>query len=293
MDIFKELLNVMEEINDIYIKLYKLELTGELNTSYFFELVSELKKLLVKEEDLFNQLVKSSDYEYIKEHIINEKGPTFSRINDYIKLYESVNMEVDNSEQKELTNKLRRIYGACSKNVFLVYLSIYQDYIDNILDLEIKERLLSLKYYNAFTKLIIGQLLIENDFKVARENYVDLYLVADMVNIEDMDSYDIILDGNKDVIMGMLEQLFKVTDKAYNDYNVIAASKGIEFMIRACFAILSESEYETIKDDVFNKIYELSNDENNRALEIVDEILEGRIKDKVRVRKISLRPIED
>ena len=107
------------------------------------------------------------------------------------------------------------------------------------------------------------------------------------------DSYDIILDGNKDVIMGMLEQLFKVTDKAYNDYNVIAASKGIEFMIRACFAILSESEYETIKDDVFNKIYELSNDENNRALEIVDEILEGRIKDKVRVRKISLRPIED
>ena len=168
MDIFKELLNVMEEINDIYIKLYKLELMGELNTSYFFELVSELKKLLVKEEDLFNQLVKSSDYEYIKEHIINEKGPTFSRINDYIKLYESVNMEVDNSEQKELTNKLRRIYGACSKNVFLVYLSIYQDYIDNILDLEIKERLLSLKYYNAFTKLIIGQLLIENDFKVAR-----------------------------------------------------------------------------------------------------------------------------
>ena len=114
-----------------------------------------------------------------------------------------------------------------------------------------------------------------------------------MVNLKSMDAYDIILDGNKDVILEMVEQLFNIDDKAYNDQNVVAASKGIEFLIRACFAMHSDSEYERIKDFIFDKIDELSNSKNNRAYDIIDNIIENRRVDRARVRKISLRPIED
>ena len=294
MDIFNDLVNIMFEIDNIYLKLCRLELLGELNSNYFFELVGALKIALIKEEELFSQFVKTLEFGFVKEEIVNESGSIFSRFKDYIKLYDTVNMELDDMEQEELAAKLRKIYESCSKNIFLIYLSFLQEYIDTTDNVEMKERMLNLKYYNAFTKLIIGQILIENDFRVSKNNYVDLYLVADLTKIDsDVDSYDVILDGNINVINEMLKQLFSIDDKRYNDLNVIAASKGIEFMIRACFSLLSNNEYESIKDDIFVAIDELSNNKNNRAGEIVNSIIESRTVDRCRVRKVSLKPFSD
>ena len=158
---------------------------------------------------------------------------------------------------------------------------------------ELRERMLSLKYYNAFTKLDIGKLLIEYDFQIPRENYVDLYFVADIVKMEDADGFDTILDAHLSVITEMIKQLFNIDDERYKDDNVVVVSKNIEFMIMACLALLSESDYEFIKDNIFELINELSNDTNNRASEAIENILDSRMSYRSRVRKISLRPIDD
>ena len=91
-----------------------------------------------------------------------------------------------------MTINLNKLSSVCIKNIFLIYLSFFQEYVDSVENWELKDKLLNLKYYEAFTKLEIGNLLIEHKFHVSRENYVDLYLIADILKIGDMDSYDII-----------------------------------------------------------------------------------------------------
>lgn len=293
MKIFSDLLALMEEIDGLYIKLYKLECLGEINSGYFFDVVTVLKNKIDRERQLFDEFVNCSDYSEIKEYLEDEKGPVFLRFKEYIKLYDELNIDADNEEERMLTLGFRTLYKSCYKNLFLLYFSLFQEYIETIDYPLLKERMLALKYYHAFTKLDLGEILIENDFHVARENYIDLYLVVDSVKIGEYDNYAILLESQLEVILDMLKQFLTISDEQYKDYNMIAASKGIEFLIRACLSMLSTKDYENIKDNIFMVIDELSNDKNTKVVDIVENILENRMLDKARVRKLSFRPLED
>ena len=94
MIIFNDLLNCMEEISSIYIKLYRLELLGEKNGSYFDNLVNDLKKLLIKEKELFSAFENDSDYGILKSFILDEEGPVFSRLREYINLNEKITKDI-------------------------------------------------------------------------------------------------------------------------------------------------------------------------------------------------------
>lgn len=293
MHIFNNLLNVMEQIHDIYSQLYKLEILGGINDSHFFTLVKNLKQLLIIEEELFNQLVLLPEYNHIKEYIFEESGLLFARFKDYITIYDNRSSVSDDEEINNITNAARKIYLSCSQNIFLIYLSFIQEYIETIDKTDLRERMLCLKYYSAYTKLEMGKILIENDFQIPRENYVDLYLVADMVKMKDADSFDTILDAHFSVIMEMLPQLLCIKDQQFKDINMVIAAKSIEFMIMANLSLLSESDFEFIKDNIFEVINENSNDDNKIASEIMDNILNSRLKYKSKIKKISLRPIMD
>lgn len=292
MKIFKELLDIVEEIDSIYLKLYRLECLGGLNSISFFELVRELKINIIKEQELFASFVNSPVYIELREYILGQNSPVCSRIKEYIKLYDESNEKVSDDE-KNVIEDINKLYKSCSRSVFLIYLSFFQEYIDNTSMLLIKERLISLKYYNAFTKLNIGEILIENQFNVPRENYIDLYLIADIIEKNGYDSYDVILSSQLEVIIDMLKQFLTISNEKYKDYNVLAASKCIEFMIRACISILSNNDYEYIKDSIFETIDSLATDDNTNVVEIIEQIIENRMLDKSRVRKLSLKPLED
>ena len=155
-----------------------------------------------------------------------------------------------------------------------------------------REKLLSLKYYDAFIRLDIGQILINNDFSISKTNYVDLYLVADMLRMSEDISYEVIADAHISVIKLMMIELFSVTDDKYEDYDVVVASKNIEFMIRACLSLVNDNAFDYMQDEIFLLMDELSNDNNTRAFDIIDRVLESRNSDKSRIMKLSLRPID-
>ena len=69
-------------------------------------------------------------------------------------------------------------------------------------------------------------------------------------------------------------------------------SKNIEFMISACLLLINDSYFEYMQDEIFLLMDELSNDNNTRAFDIIDRVLESRNNDKSRVMKLSLRPID-
>lgn len=293
MMLMDDLMNLMDEINEIYLKLFRLELLGEINSSYFISLVGDLKKLMVHEETSFKKFIKSSEYEIVKEWLLNNNSNIAKRFREYVSLYECFDGMSEIEEVNKSTSEISKLYRACSRNIFLVYLSFVQEYIDTVKDNELREKMLSLKYYNAFKNLDIGNLLIEYSFSVPRVNYIDLYLTAEFIKMDDADSFDTILDANLSVITEMMKQLFEIDDIQYQDDNVLVAAKNIEFMIMACFALLSESDYEFIKDRIFDIMNENSNSNNSKASDIIDNILDSRAIYKGRVRKISLRPIED
>ena len=292
MNNFIDLINLMEDINNVYLTLYKLECLGDRDNSYFFNKVNELKRMLIIEEDLFNKLVTSSEYSSIRDAVMESKGPVFSRIKDYISKYESNNEEIYIDEEKKFKSNIRKLYDACSKNIFLVYLSYLQEYIDTTNNVLMKEKLLSLKYYDAFIRLEIGQILINNDFSISRTNYVDLYLVADMLRMKEDISYEMIADANVTALKEMIRELFSVTDDKYKNYDVVVASKNIEFMIRACLALINDDYFDYMQDEIFLLMDELSSNNNTKAFDIIDRVLESRNSDKSRVMKLSLRPID-
>lgn len=248
--------------------------------------------MLIIEDALFNKLVVSSEYQSIKDAVMDSKGSVFSRFRDYISRYESNCKEYYIDEEKKVKSDIKKLYDACSKNIYLVYLSYLQDYIDTTDNVFMREKLICLKYYDAFIRLDIGEILINNDFYIPKYNYVDLYLIADMLNFKENISYDIIADAYITVFKEMMVELFSITDDMYNNYDIVVASKNIEFMFRTCLSLINDSNFLYMQDEIFLLMDELSNDNNTRAFDIIDRVLESRNCDKSRVMKLSLRPID-
>ena len=87
--------------------------------------------------------------------------------------------------------------------------------------------------------------MIEYDFQVPRYIYVDLYFVADIVKMEDANSFDTILDAHFSVVTEMIQQLFSVTDEQYKDNNVVADS-GTIYTTKLAVGEKFENETDTI-----------------------------------------------
>lgn len=290
MQLFEEFVNLMDDVWEIYLKLFKLESEGKINDIYFLSQIEELKQKMNLEDLTFNKVVMSSEYDMVKSVLLKDNNHMFKRFREYLSLYGYVDDEIE--DEKKLDVETKKLYRACAKSIYLVYLSLMQEYIDTVDNMELRDRMLLLKYLSAFQNLGIGNVLMEYNFQISRVNYVDLYLKAELIKLKDADSFDTILDANMSIIKEMMIQLFSVTDDKYQDVNILVAVKNIEFMIMACLLLINDSDYEWVKDVIFGLVYELSNNENNKACDIIDNIIESRSVYKSRVRKISLRPLE-
>ena len=171
MDEFKSLVKLYEEINKIYLILCNLETNGVINNAFFNGVVLLLKDKLQKESELFKLFYDSFEYSELKEETLKETGPIFMRLRDYISIYEALNIGIsDDVDDFETAKKFGKLYSVCSNNIFLIYLSILQECIDLCSDNEIKKRLISLKYYNSFTKHDMESSLVESNFIISRSD---------------------------------------------------------------------------------------------------------------------------
>lgn len=293
MNLINDILMVYYQIDSVYVELCKLECMGNRDSVDFLELVKILKGLIEQEKRLFNRFY--NEFEDARSYKVLDNGNLFTkRMIDYMDFNQLLNMEiVNNKTEEELFNiKCARLYGTCSKNVFLMYLSFLQEYIDDNNYRNIKNKLLSFKYYNAFINHDVEKCLIDFNFKISKVNYMDLYLVAGLLRIDSNECDSIILDCLKDTLEVTIRQILSIKDIDYNEMDKCAISLNNQAMLRSGLTIINNSDFDKNRDWLFMIIDSLSNKDNKISSEIVKSIIGNMNRDKCRVRKISLNPID-
>lgn len=303
MDVIKEIIMLYYEINNIYLELYKLELNDNKDIAFFLQLVNILKEKIEEEKKLFDRLFKEQEdvFEYLVK-LADDDGnemPFSMRLFDYIRFYNHMNNEIDEFDDEEQildakeTMSYAKLYDACSKNIFLVYLSFLQEYINSFCFNDIRQGLLNYKYRNSFINHAIEVSLLDFNFDISRINYINLYFLADTLVLDKNECYKVIQECCWDTITTTISGILSIGDKEYEDIKRKTVSMNNQCMLRAVLSLLSEREYETVRENIKDIVKKMSNDDNRLGILIVDSILGIRSRDKVRVRKISMRPMEE
>lgn len=299
MEVIKDLVRLYSEINIIYIELHKLDISGNKDCDKFNMLVSLLKRDIGLEKKLFNKLNVNENFDYDKLYSILRKStdrPFDVRAEDYVTgndfdilLYD----ELDKDIYGDIVNDIKysKLYSACSKNMFLVYLSFLQEYAESNSFGYLRDRILNYKYYNSFINHDIEGILIETSFNVDRINYINLDFMVDILKLKDSDK--VILDCCIDTIRTTISQLLSIDDNDYMDDNKMVVSINNQCMLRASLIILNERDYNNIKTSIMNEFDGLCTSYNKISASIIRTIFNDRTKDKSRVRKISLNPLGD
>lgn len=296
MGAYNKLIELYDSIKEIYYAMLKEELENSKFSKGYRYLVKLLQIKLKEEKKLFIELFESENYEEIKEEINEESSPNLARMKDYIETYEMMNQKIDEDDDEEvrkekiLIMKVAKLTHSCVKNVFLVEASFLEEFIRNNTVCGLSERLLSIKYYNIFTKHDSEEGFVNNNFNIPLENYVDVYLVADMLRMNTTECDGIILDCYLDIINDMIRQMLNFNDDELNDLNKLASILNASFMLQACFALINENDYFNNKDKIFDKIDELKSGQNDNIVDLINSIINNRQECQKRVRKISMRP---
>lgn len=290
-----ELFLLYYEINNIYLELYKLELNNKKDNAMFIELVNLLKEKIDEEKKIIKDIIYSDEdmYEYLYD-LDNDVDTAFAkRISDYVRFNNDLDIEIESDEDIQDMINYTKLYIICSRNIFLIYMSFLQEYID--LDNDLRERLLNFKYCNSFINHDVENSLVMNNFSVGKENYVNLYFLGRLLKMDNNDVDKIILDCLRDTIIITIKQLLLISDIEYGDDDKRAISVNNQCMLKASLSIISDNEYNLFVGEINNFIRNNSNDNNKISVGIVDDIINDRIKNKSRVKKISfgLRNIED
>jgi thiaminase len=136
----EDILMLYYEINNIYLELYMMELSDDRNSNMFLELIDLLSEKINEEKELFLELSENiNDKEYDVLCRLDEvvDNPFTKRIVDYMRFYND-------------SGDYAKLYVACTRNVYLIYLSFLQEYIDKIEYESLRKGILSYKYYNSF-----------------------------------------------------------------------------------------------------------------------------------------------
>lgn len=295
MECIQEIIELYYQISDIYRNLSRLEYDGDRNSVHFNELVIILKELVEKEKRLFANLY--NEFKNIKDYEVVDNGDPFvKRLIDFMNFNVEESIEESDSEE-EIINKIydiqyAKLYKTCSRNVFLVYLSFLHEYIDSLDLINLRDKILSFKYLNAFVNHDVEECLIDNGFEIEMVNYVNLYFVVETLGLDINMCDQLIFDCFKDTIKITITQILSIKDSDYMNINCHAMSINNQAMLRAGLSLISKSDYEKNKDWIFNMINDLSNQDNQVSLSIINSIIGGIDKDKQRIRKISMRNLE-
>jgi len=296
MEIVKELVMVYCEINMIYIELHELEINNKNNGDRYNYLISLLKKDLCREKRIFSLISMDENFNYDELYSLLEKctdKPFNIRAEDYV-TNEDINindMDVEFFSEIIKDIKYSKLYSACSKNMYLIYLSFLQEYADSDSFNYLRDRILNYKYYNSFINHDIENILIESDFNIDKVSYVNLDVIADLLKIDDGNK--IILDYCVDTIRITIKQILSINDNDYSDDNMLILSINNQSMLRASLLLLNDKDYNNIKTSIFNEYVGLCTNYNKISLSIIKSIFDDRKKDMLRVKKISLKSLED
>lgn len=282
MEIIGDVLDLTHDIYLIYLELFRLEVNGCVQSNNYLFLVNTLKDKIDEEKELHEILAKNKNSFNILLNYIKNKSTQllFLRMYGYMFFNEEINL-LDGDDDC----KFRNFYSNCNENLFLVYLSFLQDYIENDDYIYIREGLIYTKYYNIFMNIDLERELIDNNFELSEIKY----LMSDILLINDKVSFDDVLEVYKDAIAVSVANLLIINDIDYQDNDRMVDVISSQCMLRASLSMLTDEQYENVKDGIYTVLNDLSNVDNNISVGIINSIIDDRVKDMIRTRKIFTR----
>jgi len=279
MELIWDILDISHGIYLIYLELYRLEVNGNKGNTRYLSLIQSLKDKIKEEKELYELLSQDIDsfnmlLDYVK---TRSTELLFLRIYSYM-----VSKEVDD-------DKLNKIHSACSKDLFLVYLSFLGDYIDNEDYVLIRNGIIYTKYYNLFINLDVEEYLILNNLKISKINYVSAPFISKILLMDEREVGNDILDCYKDAIVVAIINLLNICNSEYNNMDKMIDVVSSMAMIRAGLSILDNDCYDVLIGRIYRIIDEMSTKGNSMSVKMINSIVDGRNIDKRRVKKINIR----
>ena len=281
MELIRDVIDIAYDIYMIYLELFGLDVRGNKGNSRYMSLIKTLKEKINEEKELYELLAQDREsYDMLLYYV--KRKPTQML---YLRMYSYMIFNDDNAIEDE-DNRFRSIYSACNIDLFLVYLSFLQDRIDDESLSSVKDGLIYMKYYNSFINLDLEESLIENKFEACKVNYANSYFVSNILLMDKNITEEEILDYYRDAIAVALVGLLNIVDLEYDNEDRMVDVISSECMLRASLSMLSNGQYEVLKEGIYKVIDDLSTGENSKSVSIVNSIIDGRVKDKSRAKRI-------
>lgn len=290
MEKYNKIVKLYEEINFIYNELLRLEIEGRKEETEFLELLNILRDKLLEEKELCKIFIVGGKKEWdglsliLDKCVCGETNHITDRILDYINVHlisEKFRDDENNSQE------LDKLYLCCLNNLHILYLQFLDMYLDNDKFSLIKEFLLGFKYHTSFVNHGMEKILVNTNFGVSKNNYIDLPLMANEMMIEKNEFYETRYLLISDIVYDSIDRLLEIKDSQYGLYAKKAESIHLQCMLKAALSLFGE--------DTFGYDFEISsinvtldsvNDNDNRiSIGIIREIFNNN-KDNVKVRKL-------
>lgn len=303
MEKFNGIVSLYNEINKIYYELLTLESNGKVKSSVFSKLVDLLKEKLDEEKKLYASLIEyyKGNYDEMFALIVTCEYPEHieKRIKDYLSICHIFNINPKESlngqalTENEAMRRLDQLYVSCSRNLYLVYLSFLEDFVNSSAFISIKDKLLSFKYYNSFVDHDMESQLINSNFNISKVNYVDLNAVATVLKIDSVSCNEVRWMVLSDAINTSVMELLSIKDSDYMDDFKKAKAMNVECMLRAALALFGDDKlgYDFEISSINHMISNGMEFDNGLSINIIKSIVGNKDKDRTRVRKIFIQPL--
>ena len=293
IDKLEQLIKVTTSIDNIYTKLYTLEINNQKETDEYNESLEVLKKEILQEEKIYEELKKQDSKEYLKytkyllqktkykninieQLLMNQQyeDRIFARIiTSFMEKYELDSKVIKNIIPQEFTDLLNdmgieepekminesiknsiAITEAFEKDLHNTYLYILKETIESNQYKYYINKLILSKYNHSFIYKKIEQSMISNNFNIEDTLYVTSHFIGDMNGLDD-NSYDLMADHKFTKIHAeQVSELLEISDMEYSDTNKAITSILRQCLLRATFSLMSDKALEETKQIFDNYI---------------------------------------
>lgn len=280
-----DILEVSKQINELYEKLYNLEINNMKDSSEYYNLLNYLKTTINIENKLYNNTcVGANKAKSWFDYILNNKVPenllsNFESIilqkydyNEYRRMLNFLDKKYETEEKTTIQNlpielskmfdKLKKefddridisyvdlysiLYFELNKDIIKTYISILKIYINQEKNKNVKNKLIKSIYDIAFISKNLEQDIIENKFELFNPLYITSGFVSDINNIS-RHEYNIFKKNNiKDIANYQIAFLLNICDIDYNSINKYIESILRKALLRTCFTFLNENDLEDL-----------------------------------------------
>lgn len=303
LDSLERITRVTYHIDNIYNRLYQLEIEGKKNTDEYKKMLNYLNMFLDMEKEEYDKanlnnnkciayigiLIMSNPDNELEQNSLDylANGDYTERIKARI-VYRAFSFISNNAEillgqveeaRIDVVNEAMLIGEAIKEDMFNLCMNMVQSFIDNKNFNKSKFDLILLKYNLAFVECSVEETMIESSFTPSDKTTFKSESVADLF---DINSFDLGLIRNTQILQILKNHITGLLDIDDEDYG--NKSKITESILRQC---IIKASLQLVADDTFNEMFSKTGDIfvgeidlNKISVSIVLQAIKDREKDK-------------